>query len=108
MNHAEHDRRLDDPWRNQMRDDLLENTRITNELRTKLNEHIERTKGVTDAWETIEAGVRVLGWIGRAGEWLISKWKPILIIGVAIRVLTHGGSVAEAWAMLAKIFKSGD
>lgn len=105
MNEERPERRQTDTWRNDIRGAVDENTRITKAVSDKLDKHIARTAPVNDAWESIEPGIRVLAAIGKAGEWLLDKWKPILIIGVAVKVLMSGGSFSQAWAMLAKIFK---
>ena len=63
---------------------------------------------VLAAWSTVQRGVKVMDTLGRFGDWLLSKWKPILIIGVAVKVVMTGGSLTEAWKTLVRIFKAGE
>lgn len=65
--------------------DQAENTRITREVRDGLAQHRDRTVMVIEAIETMQAGVRVLGYLGKFIKWivpiaaglatLISIWK---------------------------------
>src|SRR4051794_34956609 len=107
---VQHDRRQSDAWREEIRRDVDalkksvgENTEITKTIGGKLDMHIARTSPVTAAWDKIEPGIRVLGGIGTAGEWCIEKWKPIVIMSVAAKVLISGGGWHDAWAIFLRI-----
>jgi hypothetical protein len=75
------------------------------ETKKALDLHTAATADVVAAYAKVQKGIAVMDALGRAGEWIVDRWKPILIIFVAIKVLMHGGSWGEAWGVLEKIFK---
>lgn len=79
-------RSLDDTWRGEidghirdLRSALLTNTEITRETAAKLGRHIESTEElrkkvnpVVEAMETMQSGIRVIGWLGGSFKWVAS------------------------------------
>lgn len=91
-------------WRVRVEQELEENTRITNEIRES-QKHTQnaiaglalKTNDVVDAYSQIQKGVRALDAIGRAWEWLVNKWKPILAAVIVGKLIFSGGSWTDAW-----------
>lgn len=86
--------------------EVAENTTLTASIKRDLDAHVTKTANVVAAWDKIEPGVKVMAGIGKIGEWCLDRWKPILIIGVAAKVVISGGGIAEAWNQLMRIFKT--
>jgi hypothetical protein len=71
----------------------------------KQDMHMAATADVIAAYGKVQKGIAVMDGIGRAGEWVVEKWKPILVVVVAVKIIVSGGTWSEAWGALAKMFK---
>ncbi len=105
-------RRISDAWRKGINTDVeelkrsvAENTKITRAIEEKLDGHITKTASVVTAYDNLQVGIKVLDGIGRAGMWLFDKWKPILAVGIAFKVITGGGGWAEVRMAVMKFMR---
>jgi hypothetical protein len=55
-------------------------------LEKKMDENTAMTKQMVDAFETLKAGIKVLGVLGKVAAWL----TPIVTLIAAIVALVHG------------------
>lgn len=55
-------------------------------IEAKIDANSEMTKNIVDLFKTMEAGVKVLGYVGRFAKWL----APIIALGVTVWTLFNG------------------
>jgi hypothetical protein len=78
------------------------------EAAAKQDRHMAATADVIAAYGKVQKGIAVMDAIGRGGDWVLEKWKPILVIVVAVKIVLSGGTWSEAWGALTKMFTKGE
>lgn len=86
---------------NSLRDSLAVNTALTTEIKLDLASLRASAQPVLDAMETMEAGIRMMGRLGRFGEKFGRLVMFVVALGVIVKFVIGGASwsdVAHAFA----------
>lgn len=93
--HAARDLELDS-----LRESLAVNTALTTEIKIDLASLRASTQPVLDAMETMEAGIRMMGRLGRFGE----KFGRVIMFCVALGIIAKFIFGGASWADVASAF----
>lgn len=75
---------------------LAANTTITAQVNDRTKAIEEQLAPISDAWGTLQAGLRVLGGIGKVGLFLARHWAVIVGVGAFVWAWTHGATLEDA------------
>lgn len=81
---------------------LMSNTELTHSVRTQITDMAAQIHPVLDAMETMEAGIRTLGRIGRFGERFGRVILFLVAFGVVVKFVFGGASWSDAVAAFSK------
>lgn len=85
-----------------IRQELRRNTDMTLGLQKKMDTISTQVQPVLDAMETMEAGIRMLGRIGRFGERFGHIMLALIGFGIVAKILLTGGTWAAAVAAFSR------
>ena len=82
------ERRARDPWREKMEIEVEKNTRITTDMKARVDE-------VHDLLLAIQGALKVMKWIGVAAKWITVILGMASAIALLWYQLTHGGELPK-------------
>lgn len=77
-------RRQDDPRIVQLQKDVADNTALTKDID-------KRTADIVQFWQSVEAGIRFLGWLGIIAKYVMRIGGAVTAVAAAWYAITHWG-----------------
>lgn len=94
--------------REKARDEQIEeNTKLTKASLETSKKTAQDTQQIIDLFDKVSSGFRVLGGIGKAGEWLLKHWLAIVALYVVGKIVFTGGTWKEAMEIYHRLTSGG-
>lgn len=86
-----------------LREGLAVNTALTTAIKLDVTAMRKETQPLRDAMETMEMGIRTIGKIGRAGQWIGRTLLGLIAVGVVLKFIFGGASWNDVSAAFSRI-----